>query len=424
MQEIRGLAPPIVYVFNTNYLNNMFKAYRFRMYPDEDQRVIIEKHIGSCRFVWNHFLGLRNKRYSETGKGMSYKEMASLLPALKKDHEWLNEINSQSLQQTLMHLDGAFHRFFRKLARYPNFRKKRNSGSFSVPQHFTVSGNHITIPKFESPIRMFMHRNIAGEARSLTISKTPSGKYYVSILTESSAILPEPEKIESRSSVGMDAGITGFLTLSDGIQIENPKNLKKSERKLAKLQKRLSRKQKGSRNRDKARNKVARMHEHITNQRNDFHNKVSDVLTRQYNTMAMEDLNVSGMMKNHHLAGSIGDAGWSSFFTMLKTKALSRGKNTIEIGRFDPSSKMCSNCGYVYGLKLSEREWTCPECHNRHDREWNAAINVRKFALIKAGVPTDSGELTPVDAVASVLSLLSREGVTQAKWLKQEAPRL
>ncbi|MHB1492630.1 MAG: RNA-guided endonuclease TnpB family protein [Thermoplasmataceae archaeon] len=402
----------------------MYKAYRFRMYPSEDQQILIGKHIGSCRFVWNHFLDLRNKKYTETGESITRSEMSSLLPILKKENEWLNEVNSQSIQQVLMHLDSAFHGFFRNITSYPRFKKKRNSGSFSVPQHFSIDGNHLTLPKFKLPIRIFMHREIQGTMRSLTISKTNSGKYYVSILAETLKEMPESREIKPSTTVSMDVGITEFLTLSDGIQIGNPRNLKKSEKKLAKRQRQLSRKQKGSRNMNKARIKVSTLQEHIANQRMDFHNKISDILTRQYDTMITEDLNVSGMMKNHNLARSIADAGWSSFFTILKTKALSRGKNIIEIGTFDPSSRMCSHCGYIYDLKLSERTWTCPRCNTTHDREWNAAINVKRFGLIKTGIPTDSGELTPVDTITSTISLLEKEGIKQVKWLKQEAPRL
>jgi len=317
-----------------------------------------------------------------------------------------------------MHIDSAYHRFFRKLSKYPVFKRKRNSGSFSVPQHFNIDGNHLTIPKFNTPIRFFRHRKIEGVMRSLTITKKPSGKYYMSILADTEIQTPEPEDIEANSSVGMDVGITEFCTLSDGIQIKNPKNLKKSEKKLAKAQKQLSRKQKGSRNRNKARIKVATIQEQIANQRMDFHNKVSDALTRMYDTVVVEDLNVSGMMKNHHLAKSIGDAGWYSFFTMLKTKAMSRGKNIIETGRFDPSSKMCSHCGYIHNLKLSERSWTCPRCNTRHDRELNAAKNIKRFGLIKTGVPTDSGELTPVES--AMAGCLIREGISYHS-LKQEA---
>ncbi|MCL5881096.1 MAG: transposase [Candidatus Thermoplasmatota archaeon] len=389
----------------------MFKAYTFRLYPDEEQQILLEKHFGSCRFVWNHFLDFRNKRYVETGKGMSYRDMSVLLPALKEEKEWLNDVNSLSLQQELMHLDSAFHGFFKKISQYPAFKKKKTGGSFTVPQHFTVNDNHLAIPKFKNPLRLFMHRNIEGEMRSLTISKTPSGKYYASILAETGIKIPEPVKIEAGTSTGIDVGITAFLTTSDGMQIHNPKNLKKSEKKLAILQKRLSRKQKGSKNRNKAGVKVAKAQEHIANQRMDFHNKVSDAMLKAYDTVITEDLNVSGMMKNHHLARSIADAGWSSFVTMLKTKALSRGKNIIEIGRFDPSSRMCSNCGNIkHDLKLSDRTYNCDICGLSIDRDLNAAINIKKFGLIQIGIPTDSGEYTPMEI--SLVGCLIREGIS------------
>ena len=347
---------------------------------------------------------------------MSQNEMTALLLQLKNENEWLREVNSQSLQASIQFLDATIHKFFKNIARYPKFMKKRDGGSFTVPQHFAIKDNHLTIPKFKMPIRMFAHRNIEGEMRSLTISKTPSGKYYASILAETGKKIPGPVRIEAYTSIGIDVGINVFLTTSDGLQIDNPKNLNKSEKKLALLQKRLSRKQKGSRNRNKARVKVAKAHEHIASQRLDFHNKVSDAMLRAYDTVITEDLNVSGMMKNHHLARSIADAGWSSFMAMLKTKALQRGKSIIDIGRFDPSSRMCSHCGYAYKLKLGERKWICPQ--------WNAAKNIKQFGLIKTGIPTDSGELTPVDRSMDTLILLAREGIGQVHWLKQEAHAL
>ena len=388
----------------------MFKAYRFRLYPNEEQKILLEKHFGSCRFVWNHFLALRNEVYTKTGKGMSQYEMTALLPQLKNENEWLREVNSQSLQVSIQFLDGAFHKFFKKMAGYPKFKKKGHRGSFTVPQHFTINDNHLTIPKFKMPIRMFVHRKIEGEVKYLTVSKTPAGEYYVSVIAEIGMEKPAPKEVNAGTSTGIDMGIAAFLTTSEGMQIPNPKNLKKSEKKLALLQKRLSRKQKGSNNRNKERIKVARTQEHIANQRMDFHNKTSDAILKTYDTVITEDLNVSGMMKNHYLAKSIGDAGWSSFMTMLKAKALSRGKNVIEIGRFDPSSKMCSNCGHIYNLKISERTWTCTKCGTVHDREWNAAKNIKQFGLAKTGVPTDSGELTPMEI--SLAGCLIREGIS------------
>jgi putative transposase len=388
----------------------MFKAYRFKLYPNEEQKILLEKHFGSCRFVWNHFLALRNEVYTRTGRGMNQYEMTALLPQLKNENEWLKEVNSQSLQVSIQFLDGAFHKFFKKMAGYPKFKKKGHRGSFTVPQYFTINDNHLTIPKFKMPIRMFAHRKIEGEVKYLTISKTPAGEYYVSVIAEMGMEKPAPKEVNAGTSTGIDMGIAAFLTTSEGMQIPNPKNLKKSEKKLALLQKRLSRKQKGSNNRSKARIKVAKTHERIANQRKDFHNKTSDAILKTYDTVIMEALNVTGMMKNHYLAKSIGDAGWSSFMTMLKTKALSRGKNVIEIGRFDPSSKMCSQCGYIYNLKLSERTWTCSKCGTAHDREWNAAKNIKQFGLIKTGVPTDSGELTPMEI--SLAGCLINEGIS------------
>ena len=229
---------------------------------------------------------------------MSQNEMTALLLQLKNENEWLREVNSQSLQASIQFLDATIHKFFKNIARYPKFMKKRDGGSFTVPQHFAIKDNHLTIPKFKMPIRMFAHRNIEGEMRSLTISKTPSGKYYASILAETGKKIPGPVRIEACTSIGIDVGINAFLTTSDGLQIDNPKNLKKSEKKLALLQKRLSRKQKGSKNMNKARIKVATAQEHIASQRLDLHNKVSDAMLKAYDTVITEDLNVSGMMRN------------------------------------------------------------------------------------------------------------------------------
>ena len=382
-----------------HYINSMFKAYKFRMYPSHDQKIFLNNHFGACRFVYNHFLDLRNKKYTQTGKGMSYYDMSSYLTQIKRSGEypWLNGIIAQSLQQSIMHLDTAFKRFFKHQASYPNFKSRRNAQSFQIPQYFSVNDNHIMIPKLNTPIRIFMHRSIEGEIQSLTISKNPSGKYYVSVLVETAKEEPEAEPINNETATGIDLGLKAFITTSDRKQIKNPKNLIHSEKKLKKRQRQLSKKEKGSKNSNKARIKVARIHEHIANQRRDFHHKVSCNLTDRYNTIVMEDLNIDGMNKNHRLAKSIGDAGWSSFITMLKAKALQKGKNVIEIGTFEPSSKMCSNCGNIkHDLKLSDRIYHCEICNHTMDRDLNAAINIKRFGMIRSEIPTDSGELTPV----------------------------
>jgi len=414
-----------IYAIQYDCLNSMLRAFKYRLYPNETQKRILSNQFGSCRFVWNHFLDLRNERYAETGKGMTYKQMAALLKKMKekKDYEWMNEVNSQSLQQSLMHLETAFNRFFKNLGDYPIFKRRSNRQSFTVPQHFSVEGNVLYTPKIEDGIRMFKHRDFDGQMRSVTISLTPSGRYYASILVSSDETATEEKPISSETTVGIDVGLESFAVLSDGIQVDGIRSLRSSENKLARAQRILSRKEKGSRNRNKQRRKVARIHEHISNQRMDFQQKLSDVLTRAYDTIAIEDLNVNGMVKNHKLAKAIEDAGWSSFITMLKTKASQRGKNVVEIGRFDPSSKMCSRCGSVREMKLSDRTYRCEKCGLTINRDLNASLNIKKFGLIKTGVPADSGEFTPVDRSANTLSLLAREGIVQARWLNQEAPR-
>ena len=406
----------------------MLNAYRYRLYPSEDQKVMLAKHFGSCRFVWNYFLDLNNKRYAETGKGTSFKQMCKELTLLKRvqEYQWLKEVNSQSLQQSLLHLETAYRRFFKKLGEEPVFKEKHKKKSFTVTQRFSIEDNRLRIPNFNEPIRMFRHRDFDGELRSITISQEPSGKYHASILV----FEPDPEfqqmPVAEESAIGIDMGIKTFATLSDGLQIHKPKHVAQSEKKLAKAQKRLSRKVKGSHNRRKQRVKVARIQEHIANQRKDFLSKVSNVLTMTYDTIAVEDLIVKGMMDgNHRRAKAVADAGWYTFRMMLKTKASQRGKNFTEIGRYEPSTKMCSSCGHVKSeMKLSERRFVCAECGYTNDRDVNAAINVRRFALISEGVPTDSGELTPVDRRTSALELLAREGIRASALVEAGSPRL
>lgn len=271
---------------------------------------------------------------------------------------------------------------------------------------------------------MFRHREYGGELRNITISQEPSGKYYASILV----LEPDPNVQQmpkaDESAIGIDVGLTSFATLSDGTKIEKEKHLVQSEKKLKKAQRRLSRKEKDSNNRKKQRVRVARIQDHIANQRKDFLNKVSDALTRTYDTIGVEDLGIQHMMKGNNLrAKAIADAGWYTFKEMLKTKASRRGKNYIEIGRFEPSTKMCSNCGHARPeMKLSQRRFICDECGYREDRDVNAAINIKRFALISEGVPTESGELTPVDRCTTALELLEREGIRASALVEAGSP--
>ena len=323
-----------------------------------------------------------------------------------------------------MHLETAYKRFFKKLAEPPVFKGKHNRQSFTVSQRFRIEDNKLFIPNFREPIRMFKHMEYRGEWRNITISQEPSGKYYASILVlETDPDVQQMPKAEE-SAIGIDVGIASFATLSDGTKIEKPKHIVQSEKKLKKAQRKLSRKKKGSQNRRKQRVKVARIQDHIANQRKDFINKVSDALTRSYDTIGVEDLSIMGMMAgNHRRAKAIADAGWYTFRQMLKTKASRRGKNYIEIGRFEPSTKMCSNCGYTKPeMKLYQRRFICEECGYTNDRDVNAAINIKRFALISEGVPTESGELTPVDRGTTALELLEREGIRACTLVEAGSP--
>ncbi|MDK2948971.1 MAG: putative transposase [Patescibacteria group bacterium] len=365
------------------------RAYKYRIFPNKEQVELFEKHFGSTRFVFNWGLEKKIKAYQKDKKRLTCFDLINELTKLKKekDFEWLNEVNSQSLQVSLRNLDNAFTNFFRKQNKFPNFKsKKHNKNSFQIPQHLKLS-EKLDIPKIKD-IKIIQHRKLEGKIKTATISKTTTGKYYISILIEQSKDLPKKDKIKDKTTIGIDLGIKTFATISDGRKIDNPKYLKKSERKLKRQQRWLSRKIKGSKNRNKQRIKVALIHEKINNQRSDFLHKFSYELTheKQVSSIAIEDLNVKGMVKNHYLARSISDVAWSEFKRQLEYKCDWYGKNLLVIGRFEASSKTCS-CGVVnQDLKLSDREWTCKECKTKHDRDILAANNIKKFALIPQGL--------------------------------------
>ena len=361
------------------------KAYKYRIYPNKDQRELFEKHFGCVRFAFNFGLDKKIKAYQKDKKRLSCFDLQKELTILKKEKgfEWLNEVNSQTLQMSLRNLDNAFNGFFRKQNKFPNFKSKKNNiNSFQIPQNLKLS-KKLDIPKIKG-IRIKQHRKLEGKIKTSTISKTPTGKYFISILVEQDNDFPTKKKTKEKTTIGIDLGIKIFATISDGRKIENPKFLKNSLRKLKRQQRWLSRKQKGSNNRKKQINTVSLIHEKIANQRKDFLHKFSFQLTHenQVNTIAIEDLNVKGMIKNHCLAQSISDVSWGEFRRQLEYKCDWYGKNLLVIGRFEPSSKMCS-CGKVNNdLKLSDREWTCKFCGVKHDRDVLAANNIKKFALI------------------------------------------
>jgi len=363
----------------------MLKAYKYKLEPTTEQKVLIEKHIGSCRYIYNWALSLKVKSYEETGKSLSQFDINKRITSLKVENKWLGEVNSQSLQGMTRNLESAFTRFFREKKGFPNYKSKKNPvQSFPVPQHYSVDfeNNTVKLPKI-GVVKAELHRVFEGKLKTATISKSRTGKYYISILVDNGKELPAKQPFTEVTTIGVDVGIKDFAVLSTGEKIENPKCLKSSLKRLKVLQKRVSRKQKGSKNREKAKQRLAVLHDKITNQRNDFQNKLSFRLVSENQAIALETLNVKGMIKNHHLAQAISDSAWSSFVIKLEYKAEWFGKTILRIGQFEPSSKVCNVCGYHKSdLTLKDREWTCPDCKTKHDRDINAAINIKKFALI------------------------------------------
>lgn len=365
-----------------------YRAYRYRLYPNEEQKVLIAKHLGSCRFIYNYALAKKVKVYQVDGTNLSRFDIQADLPNMKKSDEycWLKEVNSLSLQASLANLDSAYTKFFREHKGFPNFKSKKDSKqSFSIPQNTKVDfeNGRIFIPKFKSGIKAILHRTFDGIVKTSTITRTSTGKYFISILVEVDEPDVSMKPICENKAVGIDLGIKTFAVLSDGTEIPNPRHLKQSLDKVKKLQRSLLHKTKGSKNRDKARRKLALAHEQVTNRRNDFLHKVTSYLVNNYDTICLEDLNVKGMIKNHHLAQSLSDIAIGTFNTLLEYKAKERGVNILRIGRFEPSSKMCT-CGYInHNLTLAIREWTCPECGSIHDRDLLAANNIKRFAFRK-----------------------------------------
>ena len=381
----------------------MLHAYKYRMYPTRTQIPLLMRHIHACRFVYNHSLEQKIRAYEQEGRKLSCFDMNNHLPALKEEHPWLKEINSQSLQSANKNLDNAFTRFFRKKKGFPKFKSKKNPvQSFQVPQHYAVDfgRRRIKLPKI-GEIKTVFHRIFTGKMKYVTVSVTSTGKWFVSILVDDGAATPEPVPFTLDTTLGIDVGLTDFATLSTGEKVENPRHLKNSLQRLEVLQRRVSRKVKGSKNRQKAIQKLARCHEKVANQRNDFLHKLSNRVVSENQAIAVESLNVAGMQKNHKLAQSIGDVSWSAFFAMLDYKCRKYGKTLLSIGRFDPSSKICSKCGYLKrDLILSEREWICPDCGTHHDCDINAAIYIKKFALQEqnlVGVAGAERAVEPVD---------------------------
>src|SRR5574343_219723 len=383
----------------------MLKAYKYRIYPSDDQKAILAKQFGHCRWVYNWGLATKQKAYKETGKSPSKFDLSNLLPNMKKqpETEWLKEAGSQSLQASLEHLDTAFNNFFSKRSDFPKFKSKNSKQSYTIPSGTELDFDHgrLWLPKFKEGIKIKLSRKITGDIRKSTISRNASGEYHISIIVETGTEIPVKPKLESKTDVlGIDVGIKDFCVTSEGEVVENPKFLRSTHDRLVLLQRKLSHKQKGSKNRKKAQLKVAKLHQTIVNKRTDFLHKLSTRLVRENQAIAREDLNVKGMMKNHKLARSISEVAWTQFDSMCTYKTEWQGKWYLQIGRFDASSKTGNECGQYYkGLTLNQRTWKCPECGIVYDRDVNAARNIRDWAFIsynKNLVPTDGGEFKSV----------------------------
>ncbi len=357
----------------------MFKAYKFRCYPTQEQEVLLAKSFGSCRWFYNHALNLTTQTYKETGKGLSRNEIIKLLPDLKKEYEWLGEVPSQCLQQVALNLSSAFLNFFEKRAKFPNFKSKHQKQSIRFPQHCKLTGNVLKLPKLKD-VYCRVSRVPEGTLKSVTVSLTPSGEYYASCLFDDGKT--QPEVSSEGKAVGIDLGLTHFAITSDGSKHGNPRYYRKYEKKLAIQQRKLSKKQKGSSNRNKARKRVAKVHQKITRCREDFLHKLSRKLVDENQVLCVENLAVKNMVKNHKLSKSISDVGWGQFLTMLKYKAEWAGKTYIEVDRFFPSSKTCNHCLHqVKEMPLNIRSWQCPNCKTIHDRDICAAQNIRDEGL-------------------------------------------
>jgi len=380
------------------------KSYKIRLYPNKEQKILLEKHFGCVRFVYNHFLNIRNVEYKTNKVNMSYYDTANELSVLKNKEEYvfLNEVNSQSLQWSLRFLDIAFRNFFRGQSKFPNFKKKLNNQSFKVPVNstFKLKNNKIIIPKFKEGINFrgkLVLDNLV-KFNSVNISITPSGKYFATLQGEFNY---EPIT-QNDNKVGIDLGIKEFLITDTGVKIDNPKYLKKSLNKLKYEQKQLSKKIKGSNNRNKQRIIVSLIHEKIKNKRMDFLHKLSQKIVNESQVICLENLSVKNMLKNHKLAQSISDVSWSKFIEMLKYKSEWNNRQLVQIDRFYPSSKSCSECHYINdNLTLKDREWDCPSCGTNHDRDINAAKNILIQGInILSGSGTESDiKQKPVEAL-------------------------
>jgi putative transposase len=391
-------------------------AYQYRLYPNKTQAVLLEKHFGCNRWIYNYFLQRKIEHYKETKKTIGWCELANELPKLKKENEWLEEVASHSLQQTILHLDRAYTNFFRSNMGFPKFKSKKNDlHSYTISDFLSIrpdfENNRLYIPKFiktkkkDNRIKCIFDRKFEGNIKQCTISKK-CDKYYVSILVEQNIEFPIKPEIKEETSVGIDFGVKTFLTLSNGTKIDSPKYFKQSQEKLAKHQQELEKLDKDTIRYKSKKEQISKLHVKIARQRKDFLDKLSYKLTHdnQVETICIEDLSIKKMQEDNYKTTNriIGDLGWFNLTRMLQYKSDWYGKNFLKIGRFDPSSKTCHVCGYVYHeLQRNEREWRCKKCSSEHDRDINASKNIKDFALNKMSF--NKGRNYPIETQTSLV---------------------
>ena len=368
----------------------MIKAFKYKMTPTYKQRQMLSQAFGCARYIYNWGLNQKVQTYEKDKKSIGYIQLSKELTILKKDpeHLWLNDVANVCLQQSLRNLDNAFTRFFREKKGFPKYKSKKDRHDaikFIDSVHFNFDKWMVKVPRI-GWVKICKNKEFdqsIWKLGTLTITMDCTGTYWCTIVCQSAEPNRPKAKVCEEMAVGIDLGIKDYAILSDGTKYGNPKFLEKGQRKLKRLQQKFARTQKTSKRHEAMRSKVARQHRKIANRRSDFLHKLSTDLINRFDTICLEDLNVSGIVKNHHLANSIQSAAWNEFVRQLTYKAEWYGKNIIFIGRFEPSNQICSNCGYQNKeiKNLNVREWTCPECGVYHDRDINAARNIRNFAL-------------------------------------------
>ncbi len=398
----------------------LHRAVIVRLYPTPEQEVLLSQHFGCARWWWNFALNKSIETYRDTGKGLGRNALNALLPKLKKDKEtqWLGECYSQVLQAVTLNLTTAYKNFFDGRARFPRFKSKHSRQSIQYPQNVQVIGSCLKLPGKVGTVKAKIHRPIEGVIKTVTVSSYSSGKYYASILTEMEG--KNPASSTEGRVIGIDLGLKHFAVTSDGNKVskyDNPRHLAKHEKNLKRKQKKLARKLVQSNSRHKYRKVVARVYERLSNSRADFLHKLSRKLVNENQVVVVENLHVKGMVRNHNLAKAISDVSWGMFTNFLAYKLDKKGGKLVEIDRWFPSSKLCSNCYHqVEAMPLDVREWTCPHCGTRHDRDGNAATNIREEGIRLLQVDGTSisavgGEVRPKGGRKSVLrhSLTSTE---------------